>query len=525
MTESGAENHGRLAWGKLSSSHAAGSELGTMRSVVGGATYGASSRISRRLLSPRHFLIFLLVVSIPLVNPWVHGDGVGYYAYLHSLLIEHNLKFEAEWREANSTFATLREDASGQLLASQYTTTGHIDNHFSVGPAILWAPAVVPVHVALLALQRAGVNVATDGYSRPYLWAMALATLAYGFAGLWLSFLIARDYAGETWAALAVVAYWFASSLPVYMYLNPSWSHAQSVFTAALFLWYWRRTRGTRTLAQWAWLGLAAGLMVNVYYLNAILLLLPSCESLRRLWLALRGADAKSGTMKILTGDAVFALVFAMALLPTFITRKIIYGSYFSSGYPDSGGWNWLHPVFGQVLFSSDHGLLTWTPVIVLALVGLVFLRRFDRELAIYFWIATASFTYVISCYGNWDGISSFGNRFFLSLGPIFVVGLAAFFERFGRLFKSERRAIASAVTLALLFIAWNIGFIFQWGAHMVPVRGAISWSTMIRNQFTEVPSRVWTSGEEYLLRRKNLLKQVEQRDLQEIRKHEQPPH
>ena len=525
MNESGAENQGRLAWGKLSVSRAAESEFTRTRTVVGGAKYGVSSSIIGRLLSPRRVLIFLLIVSVPLVNPWVHGDGVGYYAYLHSLLIEHNLKFEAEWREANSTFAALREDANGQLLANQYTASGHIDNHFSVGPAMLWAPAVVPVHITLVALQRVGVNVATDGYSRPYLWAMALATLAYGFAGLWLSFLIAREYVGEIWAALAVVAYWFASSLPVYMYLNPSWSHAQSMFAVALFLWYWRRTRGRRSFVQWMWLGLAAGLMVNVYYLNAILLLVPGCESARRLWLASRAPDAKSGVVEILSGDAVFAVVFAIAMLPTLITRKIIYGSYFSTGYPDSGGWNWLHPVFGSVLFSSDHGLLTWTPILVLALVGIILLRRCDREMAVYLWITTLTFTYVISCYGNWDGISSFGNRFFLSLGPIFVVGLAVFFERFGRLFKVQRRALACEVTLALLFIAWNIGFIFQWGAHMVPVRGPISWSAMIRNQFTEVPSRIVASGETYLFRRVNLLKQVEQEDLQEIRKPRQPPH
>ena len=518
MNESGAENHGRLAWGKLSISRAAESEFGRTRSVIGGETHGTSLSIVRRLLSPRHLLIFLLFISVPLVNPWVHGDGVGYYAYLHSLLIEHNLKFEAEWREANSTFAALREDANGQLLANQYTASGHIDNHFSVGPAILWAPAVVPVHITLLALQSAGVNVATDGYSRPYLWAMALATLAYGFAGLWLSFLIAREYVGEAWAALAVLAFWFASSLPVYMYLNPSWSHAQSMFAVALFLWYWRRTRGGRTILQWVWLGLATGLMVNVYYLNAILLLVPGCESVKQLWLASRGADAKSRVRKILTGDAVCAVVFAITMLPTLITRKLIYGSYFSTGYPDSGVWNWLHPVFGSVLFSSDHGLLTWTPIIVLALVGLILLRRFDRELAIYLWVTSFAFTYVISCYGNWDGISSFGNRFFLSLGPIFVVGLAAFFERFGRLFKFQGRALACAVTLALLFIAWNIGFVFQWGAHMVPVRGAISWSAMIRNQFTEVPSRILESGEQYLFSRKKLIRQVDQKDLEELR-------
>jgi len=36
-------------------------------------------RLPRRLNSGILALLFLL--SLPLVNPWVRGDGVGYYAY------------------------------------------------------------------------------------------------------------------------------------------------------------------------------------------------------------------------------------------------------------------------------------------------------------------------------------------------------------------------------------------------------------------------------------------------------------
>ena len=42
-------------------------------------------------------LILLFVFALPLVNPWVRGDGVGYYAYVRSLLIDHDLRFENEW--------------------------------------------------------------------------------------------------------------------------------------------------------------------------------------------------------------------------------------------------------------------------------------------------------------------------------------------------------------------------------------------------------------------------------------------
>ena len=55
-------------------------------------------------------LLLVFVLTLPLVNPWVHGDGVGYYAYIHSLLIDHNLDFRDEWKAANPGFITFKLD-------------------------------------------------------------------------------------------------------------------------------------------------------------------------------------------------------------------------------------------------------------------------------------------------------------------------------------------------------------------------------------------------------------------------------
>ena len=201
--------------------------------------------IDQARLIPRCYRLLALVflATLPLVNPWVRGDGVGYYAYVRSLLVEHKLDFANDWRGANESFTMGRVDRSGNLLPRQYTQTGHLDNHFAVGPSMLWAPFLAPVHWTLLALQRFGVNVRTEGFSRPYLITMALATALYGFLGLLISFRLACLYTEERWALLATLGIWFASSLPVYMYFNPSWSHAHSVFVVAVFLWYWHRTR------------------------------------------------------------------------------------------------------------------------------------------------------------------------------------------------------------------------------------------------------------------------------------------
>ena len=128
-----------------------------------------------------------------------------------------------------------RTDPSGNVLPGQYTATGHLNNHFSVGPAILWSPFLITAHLAVLPYDALGGHVPADGYSEPYVLAMAAGTALYGFLAIWISFRLARKYLPERWAFLAALGIWFASSLPVYMYFNPSWSHAHSAFMVALF--------------------------------------------------------------------------------------------------------------------------------------------------------------------------------------------------------------------------------------------------------------------------------------------------
>ena len=68
-------------------------------------------------------LVVLFVLSLPLVNPWVRGDGVGYYAFGRALLIQHDFNFQQDWLSANSTFRMGRTDAAGNLLSEEFTLT------------------------------------------------------------------------------------------------------------------------------------------------------------------------------------------------------------------------------------------------------------------------------------------------------------------------------------------------------------------------------------------------------------------
>ncbi len=469
------------------------------------------------------WMLAIFLVSLPFVNPWVHGDGVGYYAYARSMLIEHRLDFAPDWNHANESFRMNREDASGRILAGQYASTGHIGNLWSIGPSILWMPFLAVTHAGVLVGDHLGAHIAADGFSAPYRYTMALATCFYGFLGLWLSFRLARKYFEETWAFLATVGIWGASSLAVYMYFNPSWSHAHSAFAVALFLWYWHRTRHGRSLRQWIVLGLISGLTIDVYYPNGVLLLIPLIEAAMQYAGGLRkSTDRFAGIAREFGTHVSYVAAVVAALLPTLISRRIIFGSPLHTGYYSARAWLWTSPALLRVLFSSDHGLLIWTPILIAALVGLALFARIDGAFAAKLIAATVAFYLLIAFYPDWDGLSSFGNRFFISLTPIFILGLAALFDWLARVWR-PRRAFAVAAASTALLILWNFGMMYQWGMHLVPVRGPISWGEAVHNQFAVVPSHAARDLERYFLRRGKLMQHIETMDVRQLKARSHP--
>jgi hypothetical protein len=482
---------------------------------------GLTAKVASSALFKR-ILLFTFLGSLALVNPIVHGDGVGYYAYARAPLIQHNLRFEEDWRHGNLYFAQSRTLSNGQLRPDEYTETGYVSNLFSIGPALLWTPFLLTAHVAVRLADALGAHIAADGFSFPYLLAMALGTAFYGFLGLLLSYSLAKKYVEERWAFLATLGVWGASSLPVYMYFNPAWSHAHSTFAVALFIWYWERTRGVRTLLQWILLGLIAGLMVDVYFMNGVFLLLPLVESLIGYWDFMKAKDYfASGPL--LVRNICFLLAVVLAFLPTLITRYIIFGGFLRFGSYTVLPWDWTAPNWRSVLFSSEHGLFSWTPLLALAIAGLFLAPHVARFVALSLALTAIGFYYVISSYPYWHGMASFGNRFFISLTPVFIFGLALLLERCAEFFRSQIRAFAATSALMLLFILWNLGFIFQWGAHLISPRGPVSFSQVAYNQFFVVPHQISTDVQRYLFKRKALMQQIEQKDVEQLKKDAQP--
>jgi hypothetical protein len=308
------------------------------------------------------------------------------------------------------------------------------------------------------------------------------------------------------------------------MYFNPSWSHVHSAFVCALFLWYWDSTRDDPHWLRWIVMGLIVGLMLDVYYANLMVVAVLGVDALRQYVEVFRtGSSSGLNLSQLLSRHLVFGLIVCLVMVPTFLTRLIVYGGPFETGYVPLSHFLWASPAFGSVLFASEHGLLAWTPLIALAIIGLyLFARRFPK-VGIPFFAAFVAFYLFICVYPDWAGISSFGNRFFVSLTPLFIVGLAFLLERIASVFSQPRTAMAVCSAVLACFVLWNMGLIYQWGIHLVPARGPVSFRDATYNQFFVVPGRLTSSLRAYFFSRSDLMKQIERKDVDQLKNSSQP--
>src|SRR6201987_4632870 len=144
-------------------------------------------------------------------------------------------------------------------------------------------------------------------------------------------------------------------------------------------------------------------------------------------------------------------------------------------------------------------------------------LRKRDEILGLYSIIVFAAFLYLIGCYQDWDGLSSFGNRFFVSLTVMFVVGLAGFIDYFAHAWN-ERPVWLAAQAATILLILWNFGLIFQWGTHLIPARGPISFREAAHNQVTVVPVQMAGTLKHYVTHRGQLMGNIEREDVRQLK-------
>jgi hypothetical protein len=137
------------------------------------------------------------------------------------------------------------------------------------------------------------------------------------------------------------------------------------------------------------------------------------------IWIALTWRTVWTTRLAALLAMAVaFVAVFS----PQMIVWHVLYGRALTIPQgPSFLKWWSPHPI--AVLFSDNHGLFTWTPLILVSVVGLAGFVRRQRDVAVPIVAILLASWYVNSAVADWYAGEAFGARRFLSLLPLFVLG------------------------------------------------------------------------------------------------------
>jgi hypothetical protein len=432
---------------------------------------------------PRLLFLLMLPTLMLALPPFehrahaIHGnDGFLNFAYVRSLLVGGDLDFTDDYADF---------DVIGQERGYGYRmtdtpldpTTGRPVNRYGWGSSLLWSPLVLVAHAVAAALPP----LEADGLSDGYFFAVRFGSALWALLGLMALLDVARrrlgnDEASALWAAFALLA---TTNLGFYIYLHPSMSTGPAFGLMGLAIWQMDRLTQRRSAARLFALGLTLAMVCATRYGDAALVagLLPALWAAGRRRLSERTAlEAPQMILSLLAGLVPVAII-------QLLIWRALYGSMLSGPAPYLGDdYQWALP--GRhglaVLFSTDHGWITWHPIVLVGLIGLAVMAR-DRTLPL--WLRLLPLAVVlqwlaVSAWPVWSGGASFGGRLMATaLAAVFlglVVALRAMAQRWGRW---------SVGALVGLLTLWNLGLMIQYALEMIPRQGPVAPLEVLLNQ------------------------------------------
>ncbi len=388
----------------------------------------------------KHFDVILLTCLIAMLGilsciyiygqklngPPIRVDGYGYYAYLPTVFIDHNLSF----RLAKENEPVKSPSDPNNYGIGIHPQTGNTFNKYSPGTSYLGVPFFITADIFTQL-----TNGTRNGYSTPYQIMMIASGIFYLCVGSAFLFLTCKHLFGRRIALVSTLIIVFATNVFHYGTYDNSFSHIYSYAIVAIYIYLLTRLMDSKTNRSILLImtGVCLGLIASIRIPNLVLGILVIPVFINR------------PSIKILAKDSLQLLVpFIVVLSPMLYYWWHATGSIITNPYTifpvDStafygfnldenkyeGFTNLLHPEIGNFLFSVRKGLFFWSPVLVFAFISVFSLIKKCK----YFGIATLAVLciniYVCASWWHWPFGGSFGQRPFVDMMPLLGVALAS---------------------------------------------------------------------------------------------------
>jgi hypothetical protein len=283
-----------------------------------------------------------------------------------------------------------------------------------------------------------------------------------------------------------------------YMTLAPGYSHAASLFAVALLLWLSLRAmarEGGISNRDAAVLGMAGGLAALVREQDILFLVMPAAA------IAWSGLRRHEPLRALLRGALLGATAF-VAFVPQLLVYKTLYGVYRPSRYVRQK-MVYSSPHFFDVLLDPTHSLFLWSPLLLLAVVGIAVAvwRRRDAA-SVLLALALLAQLWICGSLTSWTQAGAFGMRRFIAASPIFAWGLAELVASATRRWGAPRTLLPLAVC-----VWWSLSLMVQFGSKLMD-RHSPHWPSVAANQVVRVPPLVGRAAYLFFTDRERLVRE-----------------
>jgi len=402
----------------------------------------------------------------------VTSDGCLYFSYLRSIVFDHDLQIGPE-------VAFLNLPPRPHYVVP-------------VGPAIVWAPAYLIVSVvdwigaALGAWTRP--NDVGLGLTGAYVRAASISSLAIGMIGLFALHIRLRREFGAGIALLTSVLLLGATSLAWYLVVEPAMTHAASFGASALLVtataaWLADRLPTRREAIV---LGALCALVIIIRPEDGLFLAFPAAALLfapvyRNVpWIEHRREHGASAERPVTRAQiAMWLLMGGLPVLAAGVAMvlAILPANSFSLIGGNDSYLTVLESHWSDVLFSSRHGLFSWTPVAWIGVLGTLLYVSRSATWAIPALLVFAGLVWTNGSAHDWAGGWAFGGRRFISAFAAFAPGFALALD-----FVRRRPAMVLAPVVAV-FVGWNVLLMQQYQQGLLPRDEAVRFDSMVRQQ------------------------------------------
>lgn len=418
-------------------------------------------------------LLFLLAVvfSLRMHRGWelskvLWSDGEGYYMYLPATFIYGDWK-AWDGKDGLHQIACCKVDTNGNvvtrytygvaLLQTPFFLAGNLwaglKNELHTPPPSDWGkPADAQWSTEINLRKYSEARGHQTGFSDSYAFAILIGAAFYMALGLWFLKLSLRRVFRKEVALVTTGLVFLGTNLFYYTAGEGSMSHVYSFCLFAAVLYYLPEWLREKTWRRSILLGLCFGLILLIRPTNlmlALMFLFWGVQSASQIRLRIR--DLLHSWSKIL------AIVVAAAaiVIPQAFYWQHAFGSWIVWSYGDEGFSNWMRPEMLKVLFSYQNGLFLYTPIMLLAMLGIVWAwknRNLNTRLILLLFVLA---TYTFGSWWAWWFGGAFGHRCYVEFYALLAIPLAVVVQKF---FETRKKLVQFfGLALALFFVYANV--------------------------------------------------------------------